>query len=73
MSTLTMCLWNRFLQFYASIGWILAVYRSNTQYFGLWWDTHDGNQMSLRVTQKVLNDEAAKNSKNRYGKRCWRD
>ena len=65
MSTLTMCLWDRFLQFYASIGWILAVFGSNTQYFGLQWDTHDGNQMNLRVMQKVLNDEVVKKSKNR--------
>ena len=62
-------MWNRFLQFYAPIGWVLAVYEksgSKSQSFGLWWVTHDGNQMSLAVFQKVSNDGATKFSKNRY-------
>ena len=69
MSTLTMCLWNRFLDFHSSIRWILAVYEksgSKAQVFGLLWLPHDGNQMTLAVFQKVSNDEDYQTSKNRY-------
>lgn len=71
LPSLTICVWNRFLSLFSALSWSLVSYRKTTgsksQYFGLAWHTHTGNQMSLVVTQKTFSTEST-TSKERYGR-----